>query len=338
MEHRVLNPAACEPEISVIIPAHDAAPSIARTLDCVAAQEGVSPEIIVVDDASTDDTPGAVEAWGTAHPAVPLQVLGMESQVYALRARLAGLELARARDVIFMDADDTWAGTHRLARVLAKKRLLNCEIVHFRTIGFKNGKCEGEPVWTAPPPFPTLAGREIFAAYARLDYISLQVWNKVYSRSLLEMAARFVGNSKIYCFEDKFFVSFILMCAQTWASSDEYIYQYNQQPAYPEKKNAGRSHDLLVLRKKVEEAFPLLGIDPEAQRDYLGFISRRLTYHLGRLSRVVENKLARGTTPQAVLAEITPWFPLEDALPALVVGMQKNMQRLRKITRRLHEA
>lgn len=337
MEQRVINPASGEPELSVILPARDAAATIGRALDCVARQERVRPEIIVADDASGDGTAEAVEAWGRAHPDLPLRLVRMESQVYALRARLAALGVARAPDVIFLDADDSWAGTRRLARVLGEKRRLGCELVHFRTQGFLDGKNEGELLWTAPPPVTPLTGKEIFAVYARLEYIPLQLWNKIYSRTLLQKAARFIGDSEIFYFDDKFFVSLILMCAGSCASANEYIYQYNLSPGWPLEKISKCAHDLIEIRKKAKEVFPLLGIDAETRRDYLNFINKRLTYHLGRLSIGVEKHLSEGLCPREVLAPVVPWLPISGTIPALVAGTQKNVQRILKISRRIHE-
>lgn len=337
MKQMVNEPAPGEPDISVIVPAHDAAASIGRALDSVARQQGLSAEIIVADDASRDDTAAVVEAWGRAHPAVPLRLVRMEKQVYALRARLAALEVARARDVMYLDADDCWEGSHRLARALARKRRMECEILHFRTTSFLDGKNEGELLWAAPPLGTRLTGNGIFAAYARMEYIPLVIWNKIYSRSLLQKAARLVGDSEIFCFEDKFFVSLVLMCATSWTSSNEYIYRYNRPGAYPEKKAVRRIHDLLEIRKKAEELFPLLGIDAQSQGDYFSFIQRRLTLHLGFLSIAVRRKLAEDQSPQSILAEITPWLPISDALAVLAQGMQRNLQRTRKISRILYE-
>lgn len=337
MERKVRDSALAEPDISVIVPAHDAAASIGEALDSVARQEGIFAEIIVVDDASRDATAQTVEAWGRAHPAVPLLLVRMEKQVYALRARLAGLELARGRDVMYLDADDRWQGHRRVARALARKRRMECEVLHFRSTGFLNGKNEGELLWAAPPPGTRLTGHAIFATYARMAYIPLVIWNKIYSRSLLLKAAHLVGNSEIYCFEDKFFVSLVLMCATSWTSANEYIYCYNRPAAYPEHKIARRVHDLLELRKEAEELFPLLGIDAQAQQDYVFFLNKRLTYHLGFLGISVEKKLAGGMSPPSVLAEITPFLPMSDALPALASAAQKNMQRIRKISRKFHE-
>lgn len=337
MEQMLITPATAEPDISVIIPAHDAAVSIRRALDSVARQEGVCPEVIVADDASTDGTAQTVEAWGRTHPGTPLSLVRLENQVYALRARLAALGLARAMDVMYLDADDTWAGSRRVARALARKRRMGCEILHFRTTSFLDGKNEGELLWAAPPLGTRLTGKEVFAAYARMDYIPLVIWNKIYSRPLLRKAAALVGDSEIYCFEDKFFVSLVLMCASSWTSANEYIYQYNRPRAYPEHKTVRRIHDLLELMEKVEGLFPVLGIDAPARRDYLYFLKKRLVYHVGRLSMTVEKKLSEGVSPLDILAELTPWLPLAEALAVLTASAHKNAQRLGKISRRLYE-
>lgn len=337
MEQMLITPATAEPDVSVIIPAHNAADSIGRALDSVARQEGLCPEVIVADDASTDATAATVKAWGRAHPGTPLSLVRMESQVYALRARLTALGLARARDVMYLDADDTWAGSRRVGRALARKRRMECEILHFRTTGFLDGKNEGELLWAAPPLGARLTGREVFAAYARMEYIPLVIWNKIYSRRLLHKAAGLVGDSEIFCFEDKFFVSLVLMCASSWTSANEYIYQYNRPRSYPEHKTVRRIHDLLELRTKAEELFPVLGIDAPAQRDYLYFLKKRLVYHVGRLSMTVEKKLSQGASPRDILAEVTPWLPLREALAVLTAGAHTNAQRLGKISRKIYE-
>ena len=55
------------PEISVVVPARDAAPLLARCLGALAASQGVRWECIVVDDGSRDD-PAAVARAFEAQP------------------------------------------------------------------------------------------------------------------------------------------------------------------------------------------------------------------------------------------------------------------------------
>jgi len=60
---------------SIVIPAYNEAERLPRTLDEVTAffdGKDVAYEVLVADDGSTDDTPGAVRAAARAHPAVRL--------------------------------------------------------------------------------------------------------------------------------------------------------------------------------------------------------------------------------------------------------------------------
>lgn len=52
------------PQLSVVIPAFNAGETIVRVLEALLASEGISPEIVVVDDGSTDDTPQVAGAYG----------------------------------------------------------------------------------------------------------------------------------------------------------------------------------------------------------------------------------------------------------------------------------
>lgn len=94
--------------ISVIIPAHNAAPTLKRTLASVLGQCGLEAldselEIIVIDDRSTDDTIAIVE--GCADPRIKLHRNSGEG---AAIARNQGLAIAQGELIAFLDADDLW--------------------------------------------------------------------------------------------------------------------------------------------------------------------------------------------------------------------------------------
>lgn len=98
---------AFPPRVSVVLPAWNAAPLIGLAIASVAGQTLSDVEVIVVDDASTDDTAeraiAALSASGLGHA-----VIRLERNSGPAAARNAGVARARGYYVAFLDADDEW--------------------------------------------------------------------------------------------------------------------------------------------------------------------------------------------------------------------------------------
>ncbi len=92
------------PAVSVVIPTWNRAASVRRAIDSVLAQDFTDLEVIVVDDASTDDTAQAVR--GIADGRVRLLEQPVNQGVSAARNR--GIAAARAPLIAFLDSDDIW--------------------------------------------------------------------------------------------------------------------------------------------------------------------------------------------------------------------------------------
>jgi len=102
--------------VTVVVPVHDGAHELRECLAALRASVGVEVEIVVVDDASHDDSASVARAAG-AH------VVSLDRNVGAGAARNHGARLATTDLVTFIDADvvvrpDTIA---RLAGVLAER-------------------------------------------------------------------------------------------------------------------------------------------------------------------------------------------------------------------------
>lgn len=93
-------------DISVIIPAFNAAETISRAIDSVRLQEMASLEIIVIDDGSTDNTYEVVKSL--VRPGEMMRVLQMPQNGGVSAARNMGIREAQGKFLAFLDADDIW--------------------------------------------------------------------------------------------------------------------------------------------------------------------------------------------------------------------------------------
>lgn len=93
-----------DPEVSVIIPAYNAAKTLPRALDSVFSQTHTakSYEVIVVDDGSKDDLVAAIEPYKDR-----VRLL-RQTNAGASAARNNGVRHALGKYLAFLDADDFW--------------------------------------------------------------------------------------------------------------------------------------------------------------------------------------------------------------------------------------
>jgi len=99
---------AQDPLVSVVIPAYNAAGTLAETLDSVRAQTYSNLEIIVVDDGSADLTASVVRAYSARDPRIKLL---QKTNGGVASARNAGIAACSGEYVAFIDADDLWHPT-----------------------------------------------------------------------------------------------------------------------------------------------------------------------------------------------------------------------------------
>lgn len=92
------------PIVSVVIPVYNRADLVGATIQSVLDQQDVPFEIVLVDDASTDDLRTTVARF----PGAPLTVLHHAVNGGAAVARNSGIKVAQGEWVAFLDSDDIW--------------------------------------------------------------------------------------------------------------------------------------------------------------------------------------------------------------------------------------
>ncbi len=106
--------------VATIIPVRNRAKFIARALKSVASQTYRSAEIIVVNDASTDET--SVAIMNLAEEIPNINLIDLQQNVGAAEARNIGVQHAKSDLIAFLDSDDAWRPEKLAKQIDAFKR------------------------------------------------------------------------------------------------------------------------------------------------------------------------------------------------------------------------
>lgn len=121
-------------KISVIIPTYNRAQTLPRALDSVMEQSYPAFEVIVVDDASTDETVDMLSAYQG------VQIVKQNVNRGVSAARNAGLRRATGEWLALLDSDDTWAPDKLARQAAAACREPRMQIFHTDEIWIRNGR------------------------------------------------------------------------------------------------------------------------------------------------------------------------------------------------------
>ncbi|MFN7924032.1 MAG: glycosyltransferase [Bryobacteraceae bacterium] len=133
------------PDISVVIPVHNAERFLGEAVASVLAQKGFSKEIILVDNNSTDRSREVAESLEG-----PI-IVTSESQPGAGAARNCGVSLATGRYLAFLDADDLWLAGKVEKQVRALSAGNQLSFTYARE--FPDERYTGSPCRSEPYPF-----------------------------------------------------------------------------------------------------------------------------------------------------------------------------------------
>lgn len=119
--------------MSVVIPAFNRADLLAECLDSVMAQSTPAWEVLVVDDASSDDT-GAVAAR------YPVRLLRHAQNQGLASARNTAIAAATGDALAFIDSDDVWYPDHltRLTELLRRHPTAGLAFTRTRSFGLRD--------------------------------------------------------------------------------------------------------------------------------------------------------------------------------------------------------
>jgi glycosyltransferase involved in cell wall biosynthesis len=139
--------------VSVVIPTYRAAAFLPEAIASVRAQTRPPAEVIVVDDASPDDTADVAASLGA-------RVVRQEANRGPSAARNRGVALAAGDLVAFLDADDAWLPWHLELCAGALEAHPRAAVA-----------CTGAVAWSAPPPPRPASPPVVVSADATVDLL-----------------------------------------------------------------------------------------------------------------------------------------------------------------------
>lgn len=101
------------PEISVIIPIHNRSNDLLRSVPSVLIQTERSFELLIIDDASTEDLGSVVRSFNDPR----IQLIRNDQKGNAGSVRNTGIEHAKGKYIAFLDSDDEWMPEHLETRI-----------------------------------------------------------------------------------------------------------------------------------------------------------------------------------------------------------------------------
>ncbi|MDF5751391.1 CDP-glycerol glycerophosphotransferase family protein [Spongiactinospora sp. TRM90649] len=295
------------PDCTVVVIAYNDAARLPRAVRSVLGQTLRGVEVIIVDDASTDDTPQVTAALCAEDPRV--RVIRRAANSGGCGApRNDGMAAATAPFVMFLDSDDT------LPRHSCKSLLAEIE----RTgADFVTGQVRRVYEWDRKPQcyFPSLYRRRVVEGIRKDPEMFLDTFstNKLYRTAFLrEHDLRF--EERIH-FEDHIFTARLFCASRCFAVVPWVVYDWHRAPDRPGVKTSIslRLRQMDNVRQRVRAAWAsdvvlmangFADLIPERQRRFLRQDIRVYLNPLPSRDRVWVKEFASVVRPY--LAEIKP--------------------------------
>ena len=274
-------------DISIIIPHRNHQHSLPRALDSILAQQGISPEVILVDDNSDESCTPLLDAYRTK--GLNIKFLPHDQRIYTRQARLEGIQATQSNLITFVDADDALVGTEVLAKHIARMQNESADVLHFRSYidSIEKGFIR---YFSVADPFSEYAkGQEIFKQALREDMGDTSVlWNKLYRKEIFMKFLDHAKKSKVRRYsEDLYLVSLYYMYAQSYIGSHEVGYAYS----YEEKNRKEAAERASYAYYMIEELVPLLeklNFSYDVQKLFTYCLQYYITICIGRLTIALE--------------------------------------------------
>lgn len=203
------------PLVTIIIPVYNTEKYLKKCLDSVVNQTYKNIEIIVINDASTDNSKEIIDDYAKEYKNIKLTNNPIHLGVAV--SRNIGLDYAQGDYIYFLDSDD-FIRTDAIEKLVNLAQLYDVPLV----------EAKYKSVFTNHEPNSNRAPNELVNLEKDKNAIRNRggiAWNKLYSRNLIKENIRFPEN---LCYEDNAFIYPILTIAKKSIVANEVLYFYRR--------------------------------------------------------------------------------------------------------------
>lgn len=318
------------PLASVVVPVYNHEDYLESALDSVAAQGHPALELIVIDDASTDGTPAAIERWCATQRAggrfARIVSLRNESNLGAHASLNRGMEAARGEYLALLNSDDCYA-PRRIETLLAR---MQGEGSRFAFSAVMPVDAAGRRTLASPLARRIAAAREEIAALPSVSFgfifrqLAISSGNFLFHRSIYETIGGFAPLR--YCHDWDYALRAFLHTEPVFV--DEYLYEYRfhetnsfaalDEVARRETEAVLEGHYLRCLEgAAANDRAPTPANWPGIFEHYIDFFELEGLWHRVRSEHGVPLRYPVGTSPHPRLSR---YAPVDDDEPGASVG------------------
>jgi glycosyltransferase involved in cell wall biosynthesis len=303
--------------VSVIIPTHNRGRTLRRAVNSVLTQDYENLELIIVDDASTDDTQAVLAEFNDPR----VRWLTLEKNGGASRARNIGMREAKGRFIAFQDSDDEWLAGKLRRQVEAAQAAASDAVTVFHTkilLGRDTKANYGPHLVCCIPQISGPATRAHLLDYIhRGNIISTQTL--LLSRAALEKVGFF--DELLVNSNDWDYAIRLIYDTETVFIDEPLVMTYLQHDSLMRRKRSGARSELRIMQKLRRRK----GVDAVTLGDHYG----RIGWGISKLGKP---KLARRLLRRAISMSPGNWknwarLTVTEALVIAPVGIGGRAQK-----------
>lgn len=273
-------------DISIIVPVFNAENEISTCLDSLLHQIGVTLEILIVNDCSTDSTHSIIEVYKNSYRNI--KIINLDRNSGPGIARNEGIKHITGDYIGFIDSDD-WVDLNFYSKLLHSAKYEESDIVISGIVDEYNNSISSELRYSYDD-FISITGRvglKLLTKSCNLGmFISPIMNNKIYKTD-------FIKKHNIHCCENKswqddFFSFFAILHAEKICIVPNIQYHYSQRClsiTHSATNSITKIDNCIDVLIKIRTELHMRNLYNEYKKDYDAFVERCISSLLSMLRR-----------------------------------------------------